>query len=218
MMVGLKRLLFIVMGVSQLVTIFGCAGPIAKSAVIPPSSAPPAVPAGQASLTFSFDGMDIKTLRARYNDTDIVNFGVQIGDKTYKVTKELGDLKRGFATINDVKLNVAESDIRSDSDIIVSYVVTNSGHAHYEDLQAMTKDIIDIINVIGPTAVNDLLTRIHKWGFADCDGPVAIGQKKFKKADLATASYEDPPFPGTESSWGCGKSSEYVAKWSITRS
>jgi hypothetical protein len=181
--------------------------------------------------TFRLDQFRIDDTRALHNDTDVVAISLNVGDRAFTLTKQMGDVNNGN---HDVGLEFTS--IRIDdpnTKITLNFAITNSGHDATKVEEAL-KTGLDKLGMAGGTAlglpgpaVAAIMTAVDvalAALFADCDGAVAADNQ----SDLISAFDKLIPangrvfthtksYPGTDSATGCGSNSRYNVTLTLIR-
>jgi hypothetical protein len=194
------------------------------------------------SYTFTLDKFHIDDTRALHNDTDVVSFGIKVGNNTFEPQiKHMGDVNNGDHHVG-LQFGPVEIDDPATS-VVITYSIVNAGNKTVDDELKTTSQTAmakaDAETEIDGTpkdgtetdgssswwkklwdiAAGDLIAALT----ADCDGPVATNRI------VVTASAIDQQiagndtvsltksFPGVDSPHGCGGNSRYSVTHSISR-
>ncbi len=194
------------------------------------------IEAAGASYVFRLDQFHIDNTRAWINDTDQVQFAIQLNGTPIpnlpRLHRDMGDVNNG-----DHHVDLAFAPLQIDdpnATVTIAYVVANVGYdrSNTGDANTVLGGLGDLCEALcgqafgGGPEVWKTVNKVWHAGVgiftADCDGLVAADTISFTVADLerltAAGTYrEERRYPGTDSAVGCGSNSNYTVTWSIDR-
>ncbi len=176
---------------------------------------------------FRLDRFHIFNTRALHEDTDVVSFGVKVGNSMLPPQiKHMGNVNNGDHSV-DLKIGPVQIN-DDDTPVIITYQIINSGHRDQATLDSVlttgTSEIAasqlasgDIPGAIAAEIVSGLASLFT----ADCDGLVVVDRIALTGARLKRITTAHNPFTltriyhGTDSATGCGSNSVYNVTWVV---
>ncbi len=191
---------------------------------------------------FTLEKFHISKTRSRFNDTDVVTFGLKVGNQMFQpLTQGMGDIGDGEYLVS---MRFGPIDVQPNDTVVLDYIIVNCG---YETSgQGTLKEVTDSLSDAAADVVNNWLPglgtlgnyithKLHNVFYADCDGVVAsdiiikntplpgqpiillTGSDLTDRTARVGVYSETRSYPGTDSPVGCGENSLYFVTWSISR-
>jgi hypothetical protein len=184
-------------------------------------------PPPSASYTLTIENIEIRNLRSKRSDTDVLAAAVTVDGTQSAIAKQaIGDVSQG---VHPVSFHVLVDSVAPTDRVAIAYSVVNAGNPSDQKIDdavvSGVKAIGGSVPVVGSflSAFATGFQQVFNLLDPNCDGPVVADTVMATGADLARWTQDGgllrrtASFDGIDSAAGCGNNSFYEVTYTIKR-